>query len=65
MAGHVAIDICARRNQDIVTDDNLPDDYGVDADPHTIAQFRSPSALAAIFLADGTTLVEITVSPNN
>lgn len=61
MAGDVAVHICTRGNEDIVTDRNASDDNGINADPHAVSQNGYAFSLATVLLADGHALMQVAV----
>lgn len=65
MAGDVAVHICTRGNEDIVSDRNVSDDDGINADPNAVSQNRRAFSLAAVLLADGHALMQVAVCAND
>lgn len=65
MAGDVAVHICTRGNEDIVTDRNASDDDGVNADPHAVSQNGRAFSLAAVLLTYSRTFMQVAVRAND
>lgn len=65
MAGDIAVHICPRGDEDVVTDCNTSDDGGVYADPHTVSQNWRAFSLAAVLLTDCHALMQIAVRADN
>lgn len=61
MRRDVTIDKGARRNQDIVSDGNLPDDRGIDTDAHTTADGRNSLPGSPAFRPDSHPFMKMTV----
>lgn len=61
MAGDVAVHICTRGNEDIVTDRNSSDDDCINADPHAVSQNGCALSLATVLLAYGHALMQVAV----
>ena len=57
----ITIDKSARSNQNIISNDNLPDDRGIDTDTDTAADGRDPHPRPSAFRPDSHPFMQMTV----
>ena len=65
MAWHVAIYITVGRDQHVITNGDLSNDYRIYSDPHIVTYNRCPLSFAPIFLSYKNAFVNINISSQN
>lgn len=64
VARHIKIDVCIRRDQNIVANGYFPHHHGVGPDPDAVADCRRAFAASSILTPDGNTRCNVAVIPD-